>query len=58
MSRLSYCTHQDEFDDNIQGNIDFFDLKMRTGRTERVKFRITADGRQRQRIFSAIFFAS
>ena len=42
---------------DFRGSIDFFDLKMRTGRTERVRFRITASGRQRQRIFSAIFFA-
>ena len=37
--------------------VDFFDLDMRTGRSERMRFTLTATGRSRQRIYKLEFFA-
>ena len=38
-------------------SVDFFDLNMRTGRSERMRFTLTATGRSRQRIYKIEFFA-
>ena len=42
---------------NAALDTDFFDLRVRTPRTQRAKFKLVAAGRNRQRIYGIIFFA-
>lgn len=41
----------------FQNGVDFFDLDMRTGRSERMRFKLKASGRNRQRIYRVDFYA-
>lgn len=40
------------------GETEFFDIRMRTSRIQRARFRLSAPGRSRQRIYGVAFFAS
>lgn len=55
---LFSCVLDENGSSKIHGNVDFFNIRMRTSRTERVSFKLTAAGKSRQRIYRVTFFAS
>jgi hypothetical protein len=50
-------TLKEEDASEVHGDVDFFDMRTRTGRIESADFRLSVSDKRRQRVYSVAFFA-